>query len=111
MPTRRAFAAWTNPLPSSGPSLESAPTPTRETLTGNTTFEYNGKDELLLILDPDGAVRTVNPSGAFPDGFKVTVINVGLADLLTFDSTGLTSQVGPGDKQTFHYLLDEDEWR
>ena len=64
-----------------------------------------------MILDPDGAVRTVNPSGTFPDGFKVTVINTGLADLLTFDSTGLASQVGPGDKQTFHYLLDEDEWR
>jgi hypothetical protein len=52
---------------------QSAPTPTRETLTGSKTFTYNGKDELLLILDPDGAVRTVNPSGTFPDGFKVTV--------------------------------------
>ncbi len=90
---------------------QSAPTPTRETLTGNTTFTYNGKDELLLILDPDGAIRTVNPSGTFPDGFKVTVINIGLADLLTFDSTGLGESVSPGDKQSFYYLLTEDEWR
>lgn len=89
----------------------SKPSPTRATLSSNTTFTYNNKEKLVLILDPNAADRNVNPSGAFPDGFEVVVINIGSAYNLVFDSTGLAESVTPGDRQSFYYLETEDEWR
>ena len=87
------------------------PAPTRATLSSNTTFTKNGKEKLILILDPNGSDRNVNPSGSFPDGFEVVVINIGGSDNLVFDSTGLAESVTPGDRQSFIYLETEDEWR
>ncbi len=91
------------------------PDPIRSILTGDTTFAYNGAAKLTLILDPNGSDRNVNPSGAFPDGFEVEVVNngptgSGTYNTLTFDSTGLGGVIGPGDRQPYIYLLTEDEW-
>jgi len=89
----------------------SGPSPTRATLTGNTTFSYNGKEKLILILDPNGAQRNVDPALTFKDGFEIEVFNIGSAYNLIFDSTALAGVVTPGDRQSFIYLLTEDEWR
>jgi len=90
---------------------QSNPQGTRSVLTGNTTFTDNGRGKLVLALDPDGTDRNVNPSGVFPDLFELEIINIGSSALLNVDSTGLGGLVGPGDRQSFYYLLDEDEWR
>jgi len=85
----------------------------RATLTGDTTFTDNNGERLILILNPGGADRNVNPSGTFTDGFVVEVINNGPTssyELLFFDSTGLNNPVSPGIKQSFTYLLTEDKW-
>ena len=85
----------------------------RSTLSSDITFTNNGCDKLTLILDPNSADRNVNPSGSFPDGFEVIVINngpTGSYNLLNFDPDGLDQYVSPGDKQSFTYLLTEDKW-
>ena len=89
------------------------PDPVRAVLTADATFVYNGAAQLILILDPNSADRNVNPSGSFPDGFEVIVINngpTGSYNLLNFDSTDLAQYVSPGDKQSFTYLLTENKW-
>jgi len=90
-----------------------APSVTRATLTGDTTFSYNSNFQLILILDPNGEDRTITPVGDFTDGFEVLVINngpTGSYNLLNFDPDGLDQYVSPGDKQSFTYLLTEDKW-
>jgi len=87
----------------------------RETLTDDTNFSSTEGGRLVLILDPNGADRAVNPALAFTDGFEVEVVNIGPAGSGTYnnlivDSTGLGGIVGPGDRQSFMYLLTEDEW-
>jgi hypothetical protein len=86
------------------------PSPVRTTLTGDATFIYNGNFQIVLLLDPNGADRTVTPTGSFPDGFEVVVVNIGTSYLLNFDPSGIANSISPGDKQRFTYLLTEDEW-
>lgn len=87
------------------------PDPVRAVLTGDATFIYNGNFQIVLIYDPNGADRDVTPSGTFPDGFEVVVINVGTIYNLTLDPSNLGAIIGPGDKQSYRYLATEDEWR
>jgi len=89
--------------------------PVRALLTGNVTFSYNDDSRIVLIYDPNGADRDVTPTGSFPDGFEAIVVNngptgSGTYNNLTFDSTGLGGIVGPGDVQSYMYLLAEDKW-
>ena len=88
-----------------------APAATRSTLTGNVTFTDNSNFEIILIFDPNGADRNITPSGVFADGFKVEVINTGNMYNLVFDPSGLGASITPGDRQSFIYLLQENEWR
>ena len=92
----------------------SNPAVAREDLTGTYTFEDNGAGKIILILNPNGSDRPVNPSGNFADGFEVELVNngpTGSYHLLTIDSTGLAESVTPGDRQSFMYFETEDEWR
>jgi len=56
------------------------------TMTGDETFTYDGGDDKIFYLDPNGADRTFNPSGNFPTGFTVKIYNTGTYQI-TFDST------------------------
>ena len=88
-----------------------APAATRSTLTGDVTFTDNSNFEIILIFDPNGADRNVTPSGTFPDGFRVEVVNTGTTYNLIFDPSGLNGSITPGDRQSFIYLSTEAEWR
>jgi len=91
------------------------PDPVRTLLTADATFIYNGNFQIVLIFDPNGSDRNVTPSGTFPDGFEVVVVNNGPTGSgtyynLTFDPSGLGDMIGPGDKQRFRYLATENQW-
>jgi hypothetical protein len=91
------------------------PDPVRALLTADATFIYNGNFQIVLIYDPNGADRDITPSGTFPDGFEVVVVNNGPTGSgtyynLTFDPSGLGDIIGPGDKQRFRYLATEAQW-
>lgn len=76
-------------------------------MIGNEVFTYSGSDHLTCFLDPGGANRNFNPSGAFPTAFKVQIVNKG-QEIITFDSTGSSQNVGPGQLGTF--LFDGSVW-
>jgi len=72
------------------------------TMTGNETFTYS--DGNLFIKDPGGASRNFNPSGAFPEGTEITVINkADAAENIVFDSGTLACPVRQDQRGVFVY--------
>lgn len=74
-------------------------TPLTETINLDFTIG-TGK---TIMGDPNGGDRNINPSGSFPNFYKQTVMNIGSADNLVFDSTGLNESLGPGENAEFVY--------
>ena len=88
----------------SGNSLRGGKT---ETLSAHGTFTY-GDGELHLI-DPGGAPRNYNPSGAFPERAEIWVINTAdAAETLTVDSGGIAVAVAQDERGYFVY--DGSSW-
>jgi len=85
----------------------SRPISYNKVMIGNEVFTDLGSDHLRCFLDPGGADRNFNPSGAFPSGFKVEIVNNG-QEIITFDSAGTSQNVGPGQLGTF--LFDGSVW-
>jgi hypothetical protein len=76
-------------------------------MTGDESFVDPGGDHLRCFLDPNGANRNFNPSGTFPSGFLLLIVNTGV-EIITFDSTASAQSIGPGQLGTF--LYDGSNW-
>lgn len=84
-----------------------APNCYTKTMTENETFIYPGGNHLRCFLDPGGANRNFNPSGSFPGGFKIEIINKG-EEIVTFDSAVSAQNIAPGQLGTF--MWDGSIW-
>jgi len=78
-----------------------------KTMTENETFTYPGGNHLRCFLDPGGANRNFNPSGSFPSGFKIEIVNKG-EEIITFDSAVSAQNIAPGQLGTF--IWDGSIW-
>jgi len=78
-------------------------------MAGHETFGYSYGDKMMCRLDTNGSNRNFDPSGAFPDLFKVEIVNVG-AEIITFDSGGIASTVGAGLLGLFYYSVSAGGW-
>ena len=79
-----------------------------DTMTGNETFAWG--DGNVFIKDPGGAARNLNPSGYFPEGTEITVINTAdAAEDITFDSGTLACPVHQNQRAVFVY--DGSAWQ
>jgi len=72
-------------------------------MTANEEFTYERGRTRTYFLDPNGANRNFNPSGAFIEGFLARVVNVGGAFNIIFDSVGSAQVLTPGAMGTFIY--------
>lgn len=73
-----------------------------ETLGGHDTFSPG--EGTIFIIDPDGAARNYNPTGNFPTGYELTLINTaGGAETITFDSGTLAAAVAQNERGIFIY--------
>ena len=80
---------------------------TRDLAGSNGTF--TPRDGSLHEVDPNGAVN-YNPSGTFPKGFELIVINTaGAAETITFDSAGLNQAITQNQRGIFAY--NGTSWR
>ena len=53
----------------------------------------------IFFRDPDGSARDFNPSGEFPAGFKIDLINTAtVPETITFDSTSLNQAVAQNER-------------
>ena len=87
-------------------NLTLIPSQRKETLTDNITTEV-GED--TLILDPNGANRNITPSGYFPRGYQLTIINTAdAAENLVFDPSGLNLTIGQNQRAIVVY--DGSQW-
>jgi len=78
------------------------------TMAGNETIAYG--DGNCFVKDPGGSSRTFNPSGAFPEGAEITVINAADgAENITFDSGTLGAVMGRYECGVFQY--DGSAWQ
>ena len=73
-----------------------------KTMTGDETFVYAGGAYIRCFLNPGGVNRNFNPSGAFPAGFKVELINTGAQDII-FDSTGINTTISADELGVFYW--------
>ena len=78
-------------------------------MTGNLAPAYSIGMSTILFYDPNGADREVNPSGVYPAGFAITIINTG-AFAITFDAAGLNHAIGAGQMRTFYYDATGAAW-
>lgn len=78
-----------------------SPMPIRDLAGSNGTFTpYDGH---IHEVDPNGGVN-YNPSGTFPRGYGLTVINTaGAAETITFDSAGLNQAITQNQRGIFAY--------
>jgi len=68
------------------------------TMTGNESFEDTNALISLFFLDPSGADRNFNPSGAFRTGFVAFIKNTDRAgNYIIFDSTVSAQVIAPGE--------------
>lgn len=70
------------------------------TMAGGENFLF--RDGPVFIKDTGGANRIFNPSGTFPFGYQVTLVNTG-ANTINFDSGGLNQAVTTGQRGIFTY--------
>jgi hypothetical protein len=71
-------------------------------MTGNETFTYS--DGNRFVKDPGGASRNLNPTGAFPEGTEITVINTAdAAENIVFDSGTLACPLRQNQRGVFVY--------
>ncbi|MCK9570053.1 hypothetical protein M0R72_14010 [Candidatus Pacearchaeota archaeon] len=80
------------------------------TMTGNDdSFAYDGAMTTRHILDPDGDTELYYPSGSFPAGFKIEIINVGeIAEGIVFDPNGISLTI-PG-RGSGEFYTDGVSW-
>ena len=70
---------------------------------GHETFSVTGDETVkVCFLDGNGSSRNFNPSGVFPAGYHVQLVNVGGEDII-FDSGTLASTISAGDLGMFFY--------
>jgi len=78
------------------------------TMTGNETYAAPASGiRTIAILDPNGADRNFNPSGDFPDGFEIVVVNKG-ANNITVDSAGCAKTLAFGEIKSIFF--DGTNW-
>ncbi len=70
-------------------------------MAGNETFTWGLAE--IYIKDANGASRTFNPSGAFPQGAMVHIINTNASYNISFDSTVLNYTISPTKGGIFVY--------
>lgn len=69
----------------------------------NSSSTFNPGEGDLFLIDPNGNVN-YNPTGTFPTGARLTLINTaGDAETITFDSAGLNQAVAQNKRATFAY--------
>jgi len=78
-------------------------------MTGHETFAHTYGVKMKCKLDTNGSNRNFNPTGVFPDLFKVEILNIG-AQTITFDSGTLAGTVGAGLLGLFYYDADAGVW-
>lgn len=78
------------------------------TMTGNETFAYTSGVTRKFFLDPNGADRRFNPSGAFPKGYEAVILNTGGPYNIVFNSSGASYIITPGVVGRFIY--DSNDW-
>ena len=89
--------------------LKSGPNSYTKTMAGNETFSAYS-DHMTCFLDAGGTARTFNPSGMFPNGYRVTITNTG-GEGITFDSGGINIAIVGGDAGMFFYDSTGGTWR
>lgn len=72
------------------------------TMTGGENFRY--RDGGYFEKDPGGSSRIFNPSGTFPAGHRVEVVNTAnAAETITFDSGGIAQAITQNQRGIFRY--------
>ncbi len=73
-------------------------------MTGDEIFsvQYSSQRQRICILDAGGVERNFNPSGSFPDGFEMLIINNGNENII-FDSAGIAEVVPSNSVLSFFY--------
>ena len=66
-----------------------------------------GGIKTIVLADPNGVDRKINPSGTYTAGYEIVIVNTG-ANLITFDSTGINVSVSYGEKKSF--IFDGTNW-
>jgi hypothetical protein len=62
------------------------------------------------LVDPGGAHRNYNPSGTFPAGYEVTLVNTADAgENLLFDTTGINVTVA--QSKSCQFIYTGSAWR
>ncbi len=79
------------------------------TMAGDETFTDPLKPMGTYFLDPNGANRNFDPSGAFKTGFTAWIKNIGTDYNIIFDSGSTAQIIRPGELAIMMY--DGSQWR
>jgi hypothetical protein len=77
---------------------------------GASTFTFDGGTHFRLATD---VATTLNPSGTFPSGHTVFIVNAnaaGASNSITFDSSGLNDTIVPTESSVYVYDADASAW-
>ena len=73
-----------------------------EVLTGDLVVAYSGGMKRVLFLDPSGADRNVDFTGAYPAGFEIVCFNYG-PNTIVLDSLASAISVPPGPGKSIYF--------
>ena len=80
------------------------------TMTGDETISYAGINLTIAILNPSGnANRDYDPTGTWPEGTRVHVINTSSSNSVLFDTSHLNTTVATASLGMFYYC--NSSWR
>lgn len=77
---------------------------------GTSTFTFDGGTHFRLATD---VATTLNPSGTFPSGHTVFIVNAnaaGASNSITFDASGLNDTIVPTESSVYVYDADASAW-